>query len=289
MRTGRVVMAVPPGQGFVRGARTATGAGALGRDGLESPAGRSTLRSVHPAGRVGMMNLLATKKVRAIEVVTARGAERGEGQAEQRPVMSGAGRGPTFPGAGHQVTSLQATQLVADRKDFRGQREPTEAIIGNGHGHGCQLWTQQHRSHQSAVNVAGGAPVATAVNSSRSAVADDDLVLARRGVGSLADFEFGVFGVCETCPGCSDAVVAAARPGCSTRLLDPAGGGPGRSVPACCRRAGSTLTSSAPIGASCAAATGPGRLTASETTRIPASGGAAGALMGYASASRPTS
>ncbi len=222
MRTGRVVMAVPPGQGFVRGARTATGAGALGRDGLESPAGRSTLRSVHPAGRVGMMNLLATKKVRAIEVVTARGAERGEGQAEQRPVMSGAGRGPTFPGAGHQVTSLQATQLVADRKDFRGQREPTEAIIGNGHGHGCQLWTQQHRSHQSAVNVAGGAPVATAVNSSRSAVADDDLVLARRGVGSLADFEFGVFGVCETCPGCSDAVVAAARPGCSTRLLDPA-------------------------------------------------------------------
>jgi len=67
-------------------------------------------------------------------VVTARSAERGEGQAEQRPVMSGAGRGPTFPGAGHQVTSFQATQLVADRKDFRGQREPTEAIIGNGHG-----------------------------------------------------------------------------------------------------------------------------------------------------------
>jgi len=30
-----------------------------------------------------------------------------------------------------------------------------------------------------------------------------------------------------------------------------------------------------------------GRLTASETTRIPASGGAAGALTGYASASRP--
>jgi len=44
----------------------------------------------------------------------------------------------------------------------------SDAIIGIHHGHTPLLWAQHHRFHRTVVNIAGEAPVTTAVNSSRS-------------------------------------------------------------------------------------------------------------------------
>ena len=77
--------------------------------------------------------------MRAACAVTAQ-PQKEDGTAETRPVMSGVGRGPTHAAPGHQATSVPATQLVAvKRKEFRGQHEPTDAIIGIRHGHNPAL------------------------------------------------------------------------------------------------------------------------------------------------------
>ena len=86
--------------------------------------------------------------------------------------MSGAGRGPTLPAP--DIKPLPVVIVTADqqvrghRKGFRGQPEPTGTIIGSGSGDRPVVWAQRHGCHRAEVNVAGAAPAATAVNSSRS-------------------------------------------------------------------------------------------------------------------------
>ncbi len=71
--------------------------------------------------------------------MTASSANSATVNNEAGDVRRGSGTNPSR--AGHQVTSVPATQLVAvNRKDFPCQHEPTDAIIGIRHGQNPLLW-----------------------------------------------------------------------------------------------------------------------------------------------------